>query len=521
MTVTRRGELIADWLAYYANREPDRLAAVDLFSGRRFSYAAFNQRATRLAALLQQHYRVQVGDRVALMAGNSVDHFALLFACWKIGAVFMPVNWRLSQTELQVIWADAEPALIIADREYADRLGEPSQPLLWRYPEALADCPFEQALASSNESLQPVTLDLDSMNTLLYTSGTTGQPKGVIGNYRMTQTIVLQSAAGGFVDRNTVCLTFAPLFHTAGLNSFALPLFHCGGTLCVMRQWDPQACLNYLKDPALGVTHTLGVPYHLTVLSQLPDFADARFPALQVVGVGGAPATGELLQRWHEKGVPLSQSYGMTEVFGLGFQPPAAARANPKAAGKPLLYSELQIGDEQGQALPAGSVGEIQVRGPGVTPGYWRQPELTAAAYVNDWFRTGDAGMMEADGTFYVVDRFKDMYISGGENVYPIEVENVIARLPGVAAVAVVGVPDPVWQETGLALLVLRPDATIDPLAVRDYCRQQLAHYKVPAYIVAVDGLPLSAQGKVLKRQLRQQYRDPQQLAALLQGETE
>ena len=297
--------------------------------------------------------------------------------------------------------------------------------------------------------------------------------KGVVGTHLNSMTNVLQSAAAGVVDSDTVCLTYAPLFHTAGLNSFAMPLFHFGGTLYVMRNWDAQDALRYLSDREMGITHTLGVPFHLAMIAALPGFAAATFPALRLIGVGGAPATRKLIDTWAAKDIPLSQSYGMTEVFGLGFQPPAAARENPSAAGKALMYLDVQIGDEQGRELPIGQIGEIQVRGPGVTPGYWKRPDLTAAAHVDGWFRTGDAGYMDPDRTMYVVDRVKDMFISGGENVYPAEVESVISRVSGVAMVAVVGVPDEKWGEVGTAFVVRVPGSSVDAESILAGCRER------------------------------------------------
>ncbi|MCC7200065.1 MAG: AMP-binding protein [Gammaproteobacteria bacterium] len=500
--MTSRFGLVVDWLAYYAGRDGERLAAVDLASGRRYSYAQFNDRATRLATGLRDRHAVRKGDRVGLLARNSTDHFELMFACWKLGAIFMPLNWRLSPAELGGVLADSTPRLLFVDADFVPLAAGAAAPIVQRAGVA-ADCGYEALIRDHPPAVTMAGVDLDDPNTLLYTSGTTGEQKGVVGTHLNSMTNVLQSAAAGVVGSDTVCLTFAPLFHTAGLNSFAMPLFHFGGTLYVMQNWDAAAALGYLRDPALGITHTLGVPFHLATMAALPAFAEARFPALRLIGVGGAPANRKLIDTWAAKGIPLSQSYGMTEVFGLGFQPPAAARENPAAAGKALMYLEVQIGDEQGRELPLGERGEIQVRGPGVTPGYWNRPDLTAAAQVNGWFRTGDAGYMDPDRTMYVVDRVKDMFISGGENVYPIEVEHVISKVPGVAMVAVVGVPDERWGEVGRAFVVRAPGATVADDGVLAACRAALAGYKVPKSVAFVDALPISVQGKVLKRVLR------------------
>jgi len=495
--------LVSDWLAHYAVRDGDRLAAVDLATGRRHTYAQFNDRATRLATGLRHAHGVRKGYRVGFLSRNSTDHFELMFACWKLGAIFMPLNWRLTATELAKIAADATPNLVFADAEFAPLLAGVNDTAIVPRDTDATRCGYEALIHGHAADVVMQDVELGDANTLLYTSGTTGEMKGVVGTHLNSMTNVLQSAAIGVVGSDTVCLTYAPLFHTAGLNSFAMPLFHFGGTLYVMQNWDPQAALRYLSDPALGITHTLGVPFHLATIAALPGFAAATFPTLRLIGVGGAPATRKLIDQWAAKDIPLSQSYGMTEVFGLGFQPPAAARDNPSAAGKGLMYLEVQIGDENGRELPLGETGEIQVRGPGVTPGYWKRPDLTAAAHVNGWFHTGDAGYMDPDRTMYVVDRVKDMYISGGENVYPAEIESLISKVAGVAMVAIVGVPDEKWGEVGRAFVVRVPGRSVEAEAILAACRGALAAYKVPKSVTFVDALPISPQGKILKRVLR------------------
>jgi fatty-acyl-CoA synthase len=497
--------LVSDWLAHYAARDGDRLAAVDLATGRRHSYAQFNDRATRLATGLRQQHGVTQGDRVGLLARNSTDHFELMFACWKLGAIFMPLNWRLSPAEMAAIIADSTPNLVFTDGEFAPLLAQALATTVVLRELDPSRCGYEALIRDHAAQVVMRDVELDDANTLLYTSGTTGEMKGVVGTHLNSMTNVLQSAAIGVVGSDTVCLTYAPLFHTAGLNSFAMPLFHFGGTLYVMQSWDARAALQHLSNPEMGITHTLGVPFHLATLAALPEFATATFPMLRLIGVGGAPATRKLIDSWAAKNIPLSQSYGMTEVFGLGFQPPDAARENPSAAGKGLMYLEVQIGDDEGRELPLGQVGEIQVRGPGVTPGYWQRPDLTAAAHVNGWFRTGDAGRMDPDRTMYVVDRVKDMYISGGENVYPAEVESLVSKVPGVAMVALVGVPDAKWGEVGKAFVVRTPGHSVDAEAIISACRAGLAAYKVPRSVAFLDALPISPQGKILKRVLRTQ----------------
>lgn len=508
--------LISDWLAHHARLRPAHTAVIDLATGRRFNYGQWFPRVARLAGALRER-GVQPGDRVMVLARNSTDVYEMLFACWRIGAVFMPVNWRLASSEIADIVADAAPALVVVDEEFVallpvDAASSASSAnaraparLLRRPGDAASD--YEQAIANAMPILEFAVVGLDTVNTLLYTSGTTGQPKGVIGNWRMTTVMLLQASISGGLGADCVTLTAAPQFHTAGLNSFATALIHLGGTLVVMAAWEPGEALRLLADPALAVTHTLGVPTQFLLMTRHPTFGTLQFPTLRMAAVGGAPPTPTLMDICAAHGLPLTPGYGMTECFGVTQISAAVARRKPGVVGWPALYTELRVADENGRVVPAGEVGEIQIRSAGVTPGYWNQPEATAAAFMAGWYRTGDMGYFDDEGLLYVVDRKKDMYISGGENVYPVEVENVISSFPEVLQVACIGVPHDIWGEVGAAYLTLRPGFTVDAaetFAAR--CREQLAAFKVPKSFHVVEQLPMSAQGKVLKTELRNQH---------------
>ena len=497
---------VFDWLAYYAEYDPGRLAAVDLATQRWLTYGQFDERATRLATALRERFGVEHGDRVAFLAHNSSDHFEAMFACWKLGAIFVPLNWRLSAHEMAAILDHCEPRVVLHDADLAPLLALAHLPAVSRTP-GRAACEYEQLLSAHEPYVAMEHVDFDTINLLLYTSGTTGRPKGVIYTHRMTSNIVNHAALHAGIRAGTRTLTYSPLFHAAGLNALAMPSFHYGGAVFVMRNFDAGECLAMLSDPALGITHTVGVPTTYQLMSQRPEFASARFPTLEVAAVGAAPVPLHLLEVWAGKGLVLSQSFGMTEVFSVSFTPPGKAREQIGSAGHPLMHVKVQIGDEHGLELPRNRVGEIQVRGPGVTPGYWHDPEATKAAFTPDgWFRTGDAGRMTEDGVIYVVDRIKDMYISGGENVYPAEVESAIDALDEVSQCAVIGIPDATWGEMGLALVVPRPGQRVDPERVLAHCRERLARYKVPRRVRVVESLPLSPQGKILKKELHRIY---------------
>ena len=297
------------------------------------------------------------------------------------------------------------------------------------------------------------------------------------------------------------------MFHTAGLNSFSLPLFYYGGTVHIMRQWDADVALRYLSDPKVGITHTLGVPVQFQMMTQCDGFDDATFTTVERAGAGGAPVTEELLSTFQSKGMTLCNSYGMTEVFGVATLPPDMARTKLGAVGFPVTGTDLRIADDNDKSVPSNCVGEVQIKSRGVTPGYWQAPELTARAFTTDgWFKTGDMGRLDEDGALFVVDRKKDMYISGGENVYPAEVENALATLPEISQCAVIGVPDDRWGEVGHAVIMLKDRAQIDGETVRHRCKELLAKYKVPKHVSFVDEIPRSGQGKVLKNELRDRY---------------
>ena len=500
---------VYDWLAYHARTNPERLALVDLASERSFTYEVLNDRTTRLATGLAKAFAVAKGDRVATVTQNSSDMFEILFACWKLGAIFTPLNWRLHAQELGHVIAHAEPRVIVCDGPLLDRLEGISVPVIQRGRPDHSD--YETLITGSEANVVMPHLSYDDIHSVLYTSGTTGKPKGAIYTHRVAMNTVVSAATHAGLDRDSRTLVFSPLFHAAPLYAGGVPLFHFGGTVFVMPGWDAQACLNYICDPEMAITHFNGVPTNFIMMQELPDFETASFPTVKMFGIGSAPISTDLLERWQAKGAILTQSYGMTEAFSVTLTSldPIEAREQVGTAGRPMLHVEVRVADSNGVERPTGDVGEIHVRGPGVIPGYYKEPDLTQAAFFEDgWFRTGDAGRFNADGTLTVVDRIKDMFISGGENVYPSEIEDVLAELEEISQVAVIGVAHPKWGEAGMALIVLRPGAQLDEAQVLDACSQKLARYKVPKTVQFVENLPLSPQGKVLKRNLRETYKD-------------
>jgi fatty-acyl-CoA synthase len=311
------------------------------------------------------------------------------------------------------------------------------------------------------------------------------------------------------LSAKTVFLCVLPLFHAAALNIYANPTFYSGGTVAIMRRFDPGEALRLLTDPALGVTHVHGVAAHYQSMAAHPHFTDAKLARMSGAFVGGGPVPVALLETWQRKGVVLRQNYGMTEAGPLILNLEVAdAVRKAGSAGKPVMHVQVRVVAETTVRDAAiGEVGELWVRGPAITPGYWNQPEATSAAFAErDWLRTGDAVRVDDEGFFTIVDRWKDMYVSGGENVYPAEVENVLYRHPAVAEAAVIGVPDPRWGAAGCAIVVKKTGETVTEAELLAHCRLALARYKIPRLVIFTEALPRSAIGKVHKPTLRHQF---------------
>ncbi len=498
-----------DWLAHHARRTPKKLAFVDRFSQRRYAYGEIHERSCRLAGYLHHRLDVSRGDRVALLAPNSSDIFEIHFACARLGAILVPLNTKLTVAELEFIVGDAGPKALLCDLDHLEtgaairrRCGVDHM-LDW--PGDGTDSAYEQAIVESGAEPPPAEFDHSDLSTIIYTSGTTGRPKGAMITHAMTFYNAVNLAAPAYLTPDSVQLTVLPLFHTAGLNLYANPVVHAGGTVIVTRAFDPIDTLRLIGAPEHGVTHFFGVPAVYLALTREPSFANTDLSRLRVSGIGGSISPMPLLKAWADRGVGLQQVYGMTEtgpsmvVLDVG---DAARKLG--AVGKPVLHAEIQVMGTDGTAVERGEIGELWIRGPNVTPGYWNRPEANRDSFADGWLRTGDAVSIDEEGFYYVVDRWKDMYISGGENVYPAEIERVIQDIPAVAEAAVVGLPDARWGETGCAVVVREPGDHIDEETVIQQCRERLAAFKLPRSVVFTESLPRNAAGKILKRKLKE-----------------
>jgi acyl-CoA synthetase (AMP-forming)/AMP-acid ligase II len=480
------------------------------------SWGELDQRSNRVANALAAQ-GVEVGDRVAFVGKNSPAYFELLFGAAKLGAVVVAVNWRLHPAEMAQVVQDAGAQILVADAE----LGPPPELLASvRTTVVTGGPPAAPGLQAYANWLSGSAADdpghcggPEEVALQLYTSGTTGLPKGVmLTNANMGFLVRVADSMFG-IDADSVSLVVLPTFHIGGAG-YALVGMAQGCHTILLRDFDPNDVLDALVRHR--VTNAFFVPVMLAALCAVPGAADHDYGSLRSIIYGASPITDESLRRALATfRCPFIQVYGMTETTGAITQLPAADHDpdGPRAkllrsAGKPFDWVELKIVDPaNGAELPRGSVGELWTRSPQNMAGYWNKPEATAEAMTADgWLRTGDAGYLDEEGYLFLTDRVKDMIVTGGENVYPIEVENVLADHPKVADVAVIGVPDERWGETVKAVVVPAAGAHIDAQELIEFARQRIAHFKCPTSVDVVEVLPRNPSGKILKRELREPY---------------
>jgi fatty-acyl-CoA synthase len=523
---------LVDITAKRAALTPDRIAFEDAIAGRTLTYAALEDRCARAAAVLASH-GVARGDRVAILCRNRIEFFEIMFACAKLGAILAPLNWRSPAAEMAPLMQDCAPKLLVFGREDAataitlqredltllalDAPGPPApSPASPLAPSASGAMPRGEQSAGEGaggpyyehllEATAPLSTERrwagDATWFLMYTSGTTGQPKGVIQTYQMSAVNAFHVTQAFGLRGGDITLNFLPLFHTAGIQLLTLPTLIAGGTVIVLPGFDVERAIKLM--PRLDIF--FGVPAVYQQLSLHRGFDSANLSHIRSWGCGGAPLADVLVERFAAKGARVCNGYGMTETGPTAFiAAPEDALTKIGSVGKPQMLLDVRIVGADGRDVADGETGEIWMRGPGLTPGYWNRPEETAKAITPDgWLKSGDIGRRDADGCYYVAGRIKEMYISGGENVYPAEAENVLARHPSVQEAAIVGVPDEKWGEVGCAFVMLKADAL--PLGAGEllqYCRNNLAGFKTPKYVVFVTDFPRTAAGKIQKHLLR------------------
>ena len=509
---------IGDYLGRREIYSPDKLAIID--AGKdpalRLTYGEWNQRVNRLANWLRDEVGVGYRDRVAILARDGIEHLDLIYACGKLGAIHTALNWRLHWRELVGLIEDTTPKALLYSDDFKEVVSQveagirDTQHAIGHYLHLEGDgiansLDYQSTISQSTDT--PVAyeaLDKEDIACLIFTGGTTGLPKGAMISHRQINWNVLNTVIHD-LTHDDVYLCVFPLFHAGGLFAYMSSQVVFGNTSILTRQFNPQQVLELIERER--VTVFAAVPTMYQMLTQAPNWESADMSSLRFCTSGGAPLPVPLVEKYgSEKGVRFKQGFGMTE-YGPGLFALPAEDAIRKAGsiGRPNFFVDVRVVDDDNQVLGPDEVGELVLKGPSGCSGYWNNPEATAAVVDDEgWFHTGDMVYHDEEWYFYVVDRKKDMFISGGENVYPAEIEAVLYKHPAVHMCAVIGVPDRRWGEVGLACVVLKPDASATKEDLSAFMQDHLARFKVPKSVELLTELPISAAGKILKRELRE-----------------
>jgi fatty-acyl-CoA synthase len=504
-------DVAKDWVRTNAGRFGDAVALENVDTGEHYTWVELDKRVGALAGLFRDRFGVGVGDRVLLLAEGDTRTFEVQFACIRLGAIMVPLNWRLALPELVDLARDVEPTVVISDDVWqpaalklAETIGV-GQHLGWRCA-AGTTVDYDTALAEASPVEPRDDLSMELPTHILHTSGTTGRPKGAITTVKsLTWQTLNTGVERGLLGPGSKQLNPMPLFHAGGLTTIATPMLITGGAVATMRRFEPGRITSLLADPANRITHFTAPPVMWASLTEQPAFADGDFGALRLAEVAGGVPGLALLRAWQSRGVVLQQAYGGTELGpAVTGMPRDAVADRPTSCGRAVPFTHVRLVTAEGTDAATGEVGEVWISGPSVTPGYWRKDGTIDSARTDDgWFPTGDAAWRDEEGFHYLVDRVKDMYKSGGENVAPAEVERVLVLHPDVVDVAVIGIPDPKWGEVGRAFVVVREGAELTLEALREHCAEHIARYKAPRSLVIIDELPRNTTGKVSRPALR------------------
>jgi fatty-acyl-CoA synthase len=490
-----------DYVRFHAQLHPARLAVTDLASKRRWSYAQLDGFVAACTTLLETQ-GVAEGERVACLAKNCAEIVVLHLACARLGALFVPLNWRLSANELKVLIEDCQPVVFFADDSATLLHG--------------IDTVDIRSLPGQCAEVEPVwreQLSADPPSLILYTSGTTGKPKGVMLSERNLTETAINFSLLGEVNSDSVFLCESPMFHIIGMVTSLRPVFLCGAQVMISDRFIPERTLARMADSELGISHYFCVPQMAVALRAEPSFDAAKLAGLKAVFTGGAPHPEAQIRDWLDVGVSIVDGYGMSEVgtvFGMPLDRTLIAQ-KAGCVGIPSPRIHARVVNDLNQPLADNVPGELQLKGDNVAVGYWRrEADYHNALTADGWFCTGDVVVRDQDGFYRVTDRKKDMFISGGENVYPAEVEALLVKYPGIREVAVVGVPDAQWGEVG-CLFYVAGNAEVNGTELNiaemiDSLTSQLAKYKIPKTVIALKALPRNGVGKILKHELREMF---------------
>ena len=495
---------IANWIKQRAYLEPQDTILKD--GPLTLSNEEFYQRVLGEVSYLRSR-GVRSGDRVAVMLYNSSLFLELFFACAHVGAILVPLNYRLAGAELKYLIEDSGSSFLILDevfREKAEPVGQDSEFKVFVNQDNRNTLYSPLGSFESSGGVMPEeSVSMDTPLLIMYTSGTTGRPKGAtLSHGNILWNSIMHLREGFFKEK---CLANAPFFHVAGLNISALQTLYCRGSLVIEKSFNPSSTLELIEKER--ITCMFAAPTMMDMLARDPLFETVDFSSVRYIIAGSAPVPVMLIERFHERGVKIRQAYGLTEASPAGcILHDEHALAKQGSCGKEMFHLEIRMVDENGKDVQVGDVGEVIIKGPNVMLGYWKNPEATRETIRDGWLWTGDMGKKDEDGFIYIVDRKKDLIISGGENISPAEVESVLIEHADVAQVAVIGVPDEKWGEVPIAFVVTEPGKTPSSEEFIKFCQPRIAKYKIPAAFQFASELPRNAMGKVNKSLLKERF---------------
>ncbi len=505
-----------DWLERRASLSPTKLALIDTINGRELTYSQWNKQVNQTAHFLREKLDVEKGDRVTMLASNSVEYLDVWFACNKLGAILQNMNWKLAVPEIEALIKDAKPKTMIYSSEFipaVQKLQLRNDIGSIKHFVAIDDKTriSDLGIADRNQyrTTQPERPEMSLKDpwVICYTGGTTGLPKGAILSIENITWNAINTTMSWGVGDDDVSILNTPLFHTGALNVLTSPLVYAGGTTIICKTFDVDQVFDLVNSGIATVY--FGVPTMFAMMQSHPKWKSANFSNLKFVVTGGAPCPIPIFERFWEKKVDFKTGYGLTEAGPNTFWLPAEqVQEKPGAVGYPLMEVDIKIIDKSGETITEPNIsGQLLIQGPHRTPGYWNNPAATDEIIDSEgWLHTGDLASFDEDGCYFIVGRAKDMYITGGENIYPSEVESVIYAHEAIAEAAVFGVSDKKWGEVGHAVVALKPGFELTKMKLRNFMKKRIAKYKLPHDITFVDELPKTAAGKINKKSLKEEF---------------
>ncbi|MEH7009417.1 long-chain fatty acid--CoA ligase [Neobacillus niacini] len=489
-----------DWLENRARLSPNKNAIIDEDTNMAWTYKELNKRSSSVAGWLKSQ-GVKKGDRVALLSPNDISYFDLLFACGKIGAIFVPLNWRLSVHELNEILLDCTPLLLGVHQQFDNRFTS----LQTTVPKCfcVGGSNYYKIVSNAIDNNQIEAISDHDPLAMIYTGGTTGKPKGVVLSHQSIQWNAINTILSWNLSEEDVTINYMPMFHTGGLNALSLPILMIGGTVVIGEQYTGKKVVYSIEQ--YNCTIILLVPTMYHSLIQTEEFQRSDFPSMKIFLSGAAPCPLQVYEAFQKKGLAFKEGYGLTEAGPNNFFiHPEDAQEKRGSVGKPMLFNAIKLEKEDGQEAKVNEVGELLIKGKHSFSHYWNNELATLETKKGGWVHTGDLAKKDEEGFHYIVGRKKDMIITGGENVYPLEIEHWLAAHPAIDEVAVIGLPDEKWGELVAAFIVAKHSHRIEEEDLIVYCEKKLGRYKIPKKFIPLIELPKTHVGKIDKKKLKE-----------------